>query len=156
MATLDPINNFVPVTNTLGTSGQPTPEQFADIKNAGYDIVINLAMPSSENAISNEGELVTRQDMKYVHIPVKWDHPKRSDYDCFAGILNANPDTKIYAHCVVNMRVSAFTFLYRIIHQNIDPSEAKRVMAEIWEPHGVWEEFVDEILQNHNVDYFDI
>ena len=35
-------------------------------------------------------------------------------------------------------------------------SEAKALMEEIWTPNGVWEEFVDEILRDHDVDYFSI
>jgi hypothetical protein len=54
------------------------------------------------------------------------------------------------------MRASAFTFLYRIIHQGVDPSEARRAMQEIWDPNAVWEQFIDEMLQPHGVDYFDI
>jgi hypothetical protein len=54
------------------------------------------------------------------------------------------------------MRVSAFTFLYRIVHQKVDPTEARDLMNQIWTPNPVWEEFVDEILQEHDIDYFSI
>jgi protein tyrosine phosphatase (PTP) superfamily phosphohydrolase (DUF442 family) len=155
MADLSHITNFIEVTETLGTAGQPKAEQFADIKKAGYDTVINLAMPG-EKALPEEGTLVSREGMVYVHIPVKWDAPQKADFDLFAKILNAHQGRRVFAHCVVNMRVSAFTFLYRIIHQGVDPSEAKKTMQQIWNPHGVWEELVDEILRDHGIDYFDI
>jgi len=29
-------------------------------------------------------------------------------------------------------------------------------MEQIWSPDGVWEEFVDEILSEHDVNYFSI
>lgn len=155
MADLSHITNFIAINDSLGTAGQPTAEQFADIKKAGYDTVINLAMPG-EKALPEEGTLVTREGMAYVHIPVKWDAPQKSDFDLYAGVLNAHKGRRVFTHCVVNMRASAFTFLYRIIHQGVDPAEAKKAMQQIWDPHGVWEEWVDEILRDHGVDYFDI
>ena len=50
-----------------------------------------------------------------MHIPVVWTSPQVSDWEQFADLLNAN-HRRIHVHCVVNMRVSAFTFLYRVIH----------------------------------------
>ena len=153
---LSQITNFVLISGTLGTSGQPTVEQLADIRNAGYELVVNLATATSENAIHNEGELVAEQGLDYVHIPVDWDAPAREDFERFAQTLNDNPDQKIWVHCALNMRASAFTFLYRIIHGGVDPSEAKEPMGRLWDPTGVWEELLDEILADHGVDYFDI
>ena len=152
---LDEIDNFIRVDDRLGTSGQPLASQFQSIGDAGYETLINLAMPDSKGAVPNEGEIVTSLGMTYVHIPVAWDAPKVSDWKQFADLLNAS-ERKTHAHCVVNMRVSAFTFLYRIIHQDVDPAEAKELMSRIWSPNGIWEEFVDEILREHDVDYFSI
>jgi len=156
MADLSQIKNFLQVDDNWATAGQPTAEQFADVGAAGYETVIYLGTPDSETALPNEGELVTRQGMRYVHIPVVWTEPKKSDFELFVAIMNAHQGRRILTHCVVNMRASAFMFLYRIIHQGIDPSEAKRVMQEIWDPNAVWEQFIDEVLQEHDVDYFDI
>lgn len=156
MADLSEIKNFIQVNEQWGTAGQPTAEQFVDVRATGYETVIYLGTPDSETALPNEGELVTQQGMRYVHIPVVWTEPKVSDFELFAHILNAHPEGHVFTHCVVNMRASAFMFLYRIIYQGVDPSEAKSLMQEIWDPNPVWEQFLDEILQAHNVDYFDI
>jgi len=152
---LDEINNYIKVNERLGTSGQPLASQFAAIHEAGYQTLVNLATPDSKESVPNEGEIVTSFGMTYVHIPVVWTAPQVADWEQFAALLNANV-RRIHAHCVVNMRVSAFTFLYRIIHQDIDPVEAKSLMEQIWTPNGVWEEFVDEVLSKHGVDYFSI
>ena len=156
MSDLSGIKNFIKVDEQWGSAGQPTAEQFADIAAAGYETVIYLGTPDSETALPNEGELVTRQGMRYVHIPVVWTEPKLSDFELYAHILKAHDNTPVFTHCVVNMRASAFMFLYRIIYQGVDPAEAKRLMQEIWDPNPVWEQFLDEILQMHDVDYFDI
>ena len=152
---LDQINNYIKVDDRLATSGQPLASQFASIHEAGYVTLINLATPDSKGAVPNEGEIVSSFGMTYVHIPVVWTAPLISDWEQFADLLNAS-DRRVHAHCVVNMRVSAFTFLYRVIHQDVDPAQAKTLMEQIWNPDGVWEEFVDQILSKHDIDYFSI
>ena len=41
---LSDIYRFQAVTANLGTAGQPTAEQFDAVKDAGYEVVINLAL----------------------------------------------------------------------------------------------------------------
>lgn len=156
MSGLSEIKNFTAIDERFASAGQPTAEQFADIQAAGFETVIYLGTPDSETAIAHEGELVTKCGMRYVHIPVVWTAPKKSDFELFAHILNAHENGSVFTHCVVNMRASAFMFLYRVIHQGVDPAEAKGLMQEIWDLNAVWEQFVDEVLQEHRVDYFDI
>ena len=56
---LSDIYNFVQLTPLVGTSGQPTAEQFSDIGAAGYRCVINLAMADSDNAVPDDCLLYT-------------------------------------------------------------------------------------------------
>ena len=65
-------------------------------------------------------------------------------------------ERKTFAHCVVNYRVSAFMFLYRTTQLGLDPVDAKADMEKLWTPSGVWEEYVDRILTDHDIDYFSI
>lgn len=67
---LTEICNFLQLSNSIATAGQPTIEQFAAIKQAGYSVVINLALPTSTNAIPNEQQIVESQGMEYMAIPV--------------------------------------------------------------------------------------
>ena len=54
MSDVTKIYNYVPINDQIASSGQPSPEQFSAIKKAGYDVVINLALASSEGAVSDE------------------------------------------------------------------------------------------------------
>ena len=63
------IRNFLRIDNRLATGGMPKPSDFAALRQAGFEVVINLAMPTSDNAMPNEGDLVSAQGMTYVHIP---------------------------------------------------------------------------------------
>src|SRR5688500_13210364 len=99
----------------IGTSGMPRAEQFTNIATAGFKTVINLALPISDNALPNEGQLVTCAGMTYVHIPVLFDAPQRAGYERFERferIMNSLRPEPVFVHCAANMRVSAFMFLY--------------------------------------------
>ena len=74
---LNDIFNYVQLTDRVGTSGQPTPEQFQAIADAGYKAVINLAMPDSDNALPNEGNLVSAQGMDYILSLIHISEPTR-------------------------------------------------------------------------------
>ena len=123
----------------------PKADDFAAIRQAGFDTVINLALPTSDNALSNEGELVSAQGMTYVHIPVKFDAPQRTDFERFTRLLDACAGQRVFVHCAANMRVSAFVFLHRLRH-GTDRGTAERDLKSIWEPDGVWRDFVNEHL----------
>ena len=72
---VEEITNYMHISECIASSGQPEEHQFNDIAVAGYQAVINLARPNSENAIPEEGYLVTALGMAYVHIPVPFDAP---------------------------------------------------------------------------------
>jgi protein tyrosine phosphatase (PTP) superfamily phosphohydrolase (DUF442 family) len=119
-------------------------------------VVINLAMPTSTNAIPNEGQLVTSQEIIYVHIPVKWEAPTGKDLDDFFGIMKANESKKVFVHCALNMRVSAFIYLFRVICQGVTPADAQEQLHQIWEPDGVWRDFIDNELEIRGVNVYKV
>jgi|SRR4028119_192014 protein tyrosine phosphatase (PTP) superfamily phosphohydrolase (DUF442 family) len=145
------IKNFIEISENIGTAGQPTEAQFSAIKEAGYEVVVNLAMPTSTNAIANERQLVNSQEMIYVHIPVKWEAPTGKNLDDFFGIMKANESKKVFVHCALNMRVSAFIYLFRVIWQGVTPADAKEQLHQIWEPDGVWRDFIEHELEIRGV-----
>ena len=68
--TIAAIPNFLQLSETVATAGQPTEAQITAIQAAGYRVVINLALPTSTNALPNEQALVEALGMTYIHIPV--------------------------------------------------------------------------------------
>ena len=142
------ILNYQPISDALGTAGQPTADQFAEIKAAGYDVVINLAMTDSTSALPNEAELVGAHGMDYVHIPVVWDSPTAEDLERFFTVLDNNRERRTFVHCALNMRVSCFVFLYRVLHLGIPVETARKDMLAIWQPNEVWQHFINDILKD--------
>jgi protein tyrosine phosphatase (PTP) superfamily phosphohydrolase (DUF442 family) len=52
MNRLGAIRNFFHIDEHLATSGMPRPDDFSTMAQAGYDVVINLAMPWRMKVIS--------------------------------------------------------------------------------------------------------
>ena len=124
---------------------------FDAFKAAGYDVVINLAMPDSTNALPNEAELVCEQGLEYVHIPVVWEDPTYDDLDQFFRVMTQYQDRKVLVHCALNWRVSSFVFLYRVIQQRVSVEVAEQSLLKIWQPDLVWQGFIERSLARYRV-----
>jgi protein tyrosine phosphatase (PTP) superfamily phosphohydrolase (DUF442 family) len=144
--------NYVRTPDGLGSAGQPTAAQFHAIAEAGYRVVVNLAMPDSDNALPDEGAQVTRCGMDYVHLPVAWRNPTPERFRRFCGILNLYRDTAVFIHCAMNMRASAFVFLYRVLERHVPVAAAEPAMHAVWRPDRVWSAFIHRILESGSQD----
>lgn len=151
-APLSDIYNFRSLGPKLATAGQPTEEQLRQVREAGFQTVINLGLPTSDNALPNEGSLVTGLGMSYVHIPINFQSPASQDFRAFCRVMAAFDDRSVFVHCAANMRVSAFLFLYRVLFKNFPPSEAEHDLHAIWQPDEVWSRFIRDELKNHRPD----
>lgn len=141
------ITNYLEIYPWLGTAGMIRVDQIKSIADAGYQAVINLALDESPGSISDERELVTSFGMKYIHIPVVWESPQISDVEQFFLIMQQLKGLKVFVHCVLNMRVSVFVYLYRVIHLKEDPEVAYLDLLKIWQPDKTWQDQVDRAMQ---------
>jgi uncharacterized protein (TIGR01244 family) len=148
---LETIRQFLKISDALATAGQPTAEQFAAIQAAGYQIVVNLALPNSSNALPNESTIVQSCDMQYVHIPVVWENPTIADVEQFFQVMQASAEQPVFVHCAANMRVSAFVYLYRRICLEIDEAIAQEALHQIWIPNDRWQQMMTQVLQQHGM-----
>jgi protein tyrosine phosphatase (PTP) superfamily phosphohydrolase (DUF442 family) len=138
---LKDILNTIIINDRIYTSGQPSPNQFAEIAEAGFSSVINLAMPDSTNALPDEGGFVTEAGMNYFHIPVPFEAPTREHLNLFLKLMKTLEDDKVWVHCALNWRVSAFMSHYQ--KRVLALSELEVVpMFENWEPDEVWQYFL--------------
>jgi protein tyrosine phosphatase (PTP) superfamily phosphohydrolase (DUF442 family) len=143
---LSEIYNFLQISDKLATAGVPTEDQLAQFQEAGYEVVINLAMPNQPNAIPNEAEVVTGLGMDYLPIPVVWNRPTSENLDQAMAALDAHAEQKVFIHCMANYRVSAFVFLYRVLRLGIPQAEAEVQLHQIWQPNEIWANFISAEL----------
>jgi protein tyrosine phosphatase (PTP) superfamily phosphohydrolase (DUF442 family) len=141
---IDDIRDFRLISPDLGTSGMPRAEHIPAIREAGFEVVINLALTTSEGAIPHESNLVTREGMAYLQIPVQFQAPSVADFDLFCGLMRACEGRRTFVHCAANKRVSAFVYLYRVLHQGVPEEQARQDMHAIWQPDEVWSRFIAE------------
>jgi protein tyrosine phosphatase (PTP) superfamily phosphohydrolase (DUF442 family) len=146
-SSLSEIYSFRAVGDRLGTAGQPTESQFRAVREAGFEAVINLKLPTSDNALPHEASIVTDLGMAYVHIPVDFKAPTAQDFHAFCGVMEAFDGRPVFVHCAANKRVSAFVSLYRVLLQRIAPSEAELDLHAIWHPDEVWSRFIVNQLE---------
>ncbi len=142
---LNDIYNFLPLTDTLLSSGMPTADQVPELAQAGVELVIDLAPFGPERDLHDEASLVRSAGMDYLNIPVDWDAPAQEDLQAFIKAMDANTDRKILVHCRANFRATGFVTLYRILRLGWKPDEAFKDLRRIWNPEDspVWKKFID-------------
>lgn len=138
------IRNYIQMTGTIGTSGQPTREQFNLIAEEQYKSVVNLAMPDSDNAISDEEAVVSGLGMQYIHIPVPFDNPTADHLKSFIEIMRTLEGEKVWVHCVANVRVSAFVYKYLRLEKGYHDDSAKNALLQQWKSkmNDAWKRFM--------------
>ncbi len=150
MADLDSIYNFLMLSPFVATAGQPTEDELAAVKAAGFEAVINLLPATSPNALPEEERIVSGLGLEYVHIPVEWGNPMAADAKRFFDALDAHVGRRVFVHCAANMRVSAL-YLYRTVRQHVPPVEAAEDLHRIWTPNETWQRFIDDFDQHEDV-----
>ena len=108
------ITNYIKVSKTISTAGLPTKKQFKKIYKKGFEVVINLAV-NNKDALKDEDKIVSDIGMIYIHIPIDWKNPQHDRLDFFLMILKQlqKDNKKVFIHCIMNYRVSAFMHKYK-------------------------------------------
>ena len=138
------ILNWLRLDDRVTTSGQPDEAELAAIRTLGVARVINLALHSHPKALPDEAATVHGLGMRYTHIPVDFDRPTEDDYRRFCEAMAASADAPVHVHCIVNARVTAFFYRYRIEVLGSDAAVARTMMERVWRPGGVWADFIGD------------
>lgn len=143
------IVNYRAYDASFASAGQPTREQFAAIRDAGFERVVYIAFSNSGTAFADEDVVVKGLGMSYLHIPVDWTNPLPADFATFAAYMQQQPDARTLLHCQVNARATAFSFLYRVIYGGVPVAEAKADLNSVWQPNETWRDFIFTVLAQH-------
>jgi len=139
------IANFYPINDLLATAGQPAPEDFAEIATAGYEVVVNLALPIDSSAIEDEDETVIGLGLTYIHIPVDYYRPDLKSLELFFDVMQMLAARKTFLHCAMNKRVSAYLYLYQKYILQMPEEQARTLMDKVWQPPDVWLQLFEEV-----------
>jgi len=139
------------VDESLCTSGQPTVAQLQEIAAAGFATVVNLALHDDPRySLPDEAGTVRSLGMRYVHIPVQFSAPTKTDLIEFSAAMKAHEGQKVWVHCAANIRVSAFLGLYLVIEKKWERELAFAQLHDLWQPDAVWSLFIESALESSN------
>jgi protein tyrosine phosphatase (PTP) superfamily phosphohydrolase (DUF442 family) len=147
-AALESIVRYVPVSESLATSGQPSEEQLAAVAAAGFEVVVNLGLHNDPRySLKDEAATVVSLGMEYIHIPVQFSSPTAADLAAFFAAMELAGPRKVFVHCAHNKRVPVFVALHRIAKQGWSEADALEAMGGVWQPDSTWENFIAQTLR---------
>lgn len=149
------IFNFIRVSESVATGGQPTQAQIEAACAEGVEAVVNLAPHDQQNgALPDEAGLVESLGMAYHHIPVDWMMPLKENFTAFVQTMDGLGDRKVLVHCAANYRVTAFYSTYAMKRRGWSEQQADALIVRIWESipeirmDETWRKFLDEIRKS--------
>ncbi|WP_332851669.1 protein tyrosine phosphatase family protein [Duganella sp. S19_KUP01_CR8] len=145
--------NVVAISPQLVTSGQPSAEALAGLAAQGFGAVIYLAPLTVPDAIAGEAEIVRKQGLEFINIPIRFGNPTEADFQSFVAAMRRLGDRKVLVHCQVNMRASSMTFLYRAIVLHEKPELAYESVARVWSPEGPWKSLLVSQLRKAGIQF---
>lgn len=143
--------NVVSISADMVTSGQPTAEALAHLSEQGFAAVIYLAPPTVSDAVPAEADLVRKQGMEFVNIPIPFNKPTSADFQAFVAAMERLGGRKVLVHCQVNMRASSMVVLYRVVVRGVKPELAYESVVKVWSPHGPWKDLLVTELRRAGV-----
>ena len=144
------IVNFRQYSPTFASAGQPSREQFATIAENGFERIVYIAFTNNQNALTDADQVIKGLGMEYMQVPVDFDNPLPADFYAFADSMQRNTDKKTLLHCQVNARATAFSFLYRVIYEDVPIAQAKEDMNTVWQPNEVWRDFIFAVMSEND------
>ncbi|MEO0425281.1 MAG: protein tyrosine phosphatase family protein [Pseudomonadota bacterium] len=138
-ADLGEIHNYHEVDDSLSTGGHVMAPQVPELKEAGFELVVNLATVQEDHNAS-DGPRIAAEGIAYMHIPVPWSSPTLEDLDLFFAVMDARADRKTLVHCMANYRASAFVYLYRTLRMGVSEAEARPDLEVVWDADA-WREY---------------
>jgi protein tyrosine phosphatase (PTP) superfamily phosphohydrolase (DUF442 family) len=146
---LEEIKNYALAFQSLATSGQPTEKQIEEIKENGFQVVINLGLLNQPYSLANEKGKVESLGMEYVHIPIAFESPEEDRFNQFVSAMDGFSGKKVFLHCAANYRASSFAYLYGMIKEKWDKERAEDYLRKVWEPNAIWRSFIKSIMHHH-------
>lgn len=126
------IRNWQRRADGITTSGKLEPHDPSRLATIGVRHVVNLALDTHPEALSDEAALLAAECIAYTHIPVPFDAPTLAHVAALEKALAVHPGPH-HVHCIMNWRVTAFFYLIDRTDGVPEP-EARARMAKVWNP----------------------
>lgn len=125
------VSGFRSLGPALATTAQPTAEDFAAAKAAGYRTVVNFRPLDEPGALADEQAVVEGLGMRYVAIPVKGHGVEAAHADALDAVL-ADPSAQpCLMHCRSGTRAKAVWAIWLVRHGGATPDQALERAAHV-------------------------
>lgn len=132
------IQNYYQYNNFLASGAQPSPEDISNLKELGFDVIVNISPASTRNALKDEATVVEQHKMDYVHFPVDCSNLRPTHFTTFKGILSGFENKKVFVHCGGNIKSSNLIHMYHVLEKGADEAESYLTLKKIQTPEGKW------------------
>lgn len=129
---------------TLATAGWLRTGASAELKAAGYEVVIDLRT-AKEPGRDAERAALEAAGLRYVSVPVSG-APKREQFEAFSAALAAERGRKVLVHCATNKRASAMVMLHRVIREGVPEADARQHLDAGWTPNPAWQKAIAALI----------
>ena len=119
------ISTFAQVETTIACGGATRPEAIQEIKSMGFKSVINLRLANEQGAqVEEEGAVVKRLGLNYVHLPFDMQTPDPKLIDSFIAAVTLPANQPAYVHCAAGGRAASLWMVKRVLADGWDEARA--------------------------------
>lgn len=106
------IKNFISYTQWIASGSRPTAEQIYELKQNGFDAILNIMPLNAKNPLPDEDKITERLNMKYLHLPLDFSLVTNDLYEAFKNALQKFSTNKVFVHCGGNIYSSNLLHMF--------------------------------------------
>ena len=126
------VSNFAQVETTIACAGATTPQGIAEIKNMGFNSVINLRVATEKGAgIEEEAAAAKAAGINFVHLPFNENAPDMAIIDQFLKAVTDSKNQPAFIHCASGNRAAMMWFIKRVLIDQWDEARASEEAAQL-------------------------
>lgn len=118
------MENEQQITPEITVSGQPTVEELANLREQGFQNVINLRVPGEPESVDEEERIVEGAGLNYAPIPISPELLDEAAADRFGQSLDSVGGTPALIHCKGGGRAGVMTLMYLAVKKGWTVEEA--------------------------------
>jgi uncharacterized protein (TIGR01244 family) len=149
-STVEGVTNFAQVETTVACAGATTPDALAGIKKMGYASVINLRLPTEQNAnLEAEAAAARVANITYIHLPFDGSKPDPAVADRFIQIVTTPANQPAFIHCASGNRAAALWMIKRVLIDKWDTDRASEEATQLGLTSSALKTFALDYIQSH-------
>jgi protein tyrosine phosphatase (PTP) superfamily phosphohydrolase (DUF442 family) len=141
--------NYLEVTPSIATGGQPTDAGLRTLAERGYTSIINLRTNEERVDLAAEEKSARELGLGYFPLPAVGTAPEARQAFEFMNLLQERKDGRVFVHCATANRVGAFMMIYRVLRDGLSPEKAEEEAGRIGLRSDVLRKFARDFIARH-------